>query len=204
MSQQQKLLPIFLVALMGILPLGCAYKLGYSNRQLPGGHKKVAIPVFVNKTSYTGVEVPYTNSLRAQFAKSKVAKIVDKNHADAVILGTITNVDVGRGGFLNANDVDQAYNTNTGDYDELPSNTLLITDYRVVVTVDVVIHSLKNDKQIWRGQFKGERAYTAPQVRSPSLNTANALYNTDARTQAMADISYDIMAEAHDRMSENF
>lgn len=208
MSHYRKALSVLLLCVifgaMGFMSVGCAYRLGYADRQLPAGIKKVAIPVFENKTSYTGAETAYTNSLRAQFAKSKVAQVVDKNKADAIILGTITNVDVGRGGFLNANDADQRYTDDSNSVDELPRNTLLITDYRVIVTVDVQIKSLKDNSQLWRGQFQGERAYTAPQVRSADLNTSNALYNSDARAQAMADISMDVMSEAHDRMSENF
>lgn len=182
---------------IGLASSGCAYRMGYTERELPGGHQQVAIPVFSNKTAITGLEVPFTNSLLSEFSKSKVAKIVDKNRAPAVILGTISNVEVIHGGAINRNDEDDV------DID-LPQNTVITTEYRILVAVSIRLQSAVDQQIIWQGEFKGERVYTAPQIGTASLNSANALYNQNARFETIAQMSRDLMAEAHDRISENF
>lgn len=174
--------------------------MGYAERQLPGGHKQVAIPVFENKTQYSGIEVPFTNALRTEFSRSKVATIVGEVRAPAKIKGTIVGVEVVRGGAIDANNPAD----NTVNNEGLPSNTVLTTEYRVLVNVRMQLIAAKDSRVLWESNFTGERVYTAPQVRAASLNSANALYNENARFNTIAIISNDIMAEAHDRMSENF
>ena len=164
----------------------------------------MGIPVFVNKTEYTGIETSFTNALRSKFAKSKVAQIVEVNRAPAVIRGEITDIQIIRGGAIDANESGDDFTDNGNSNDELPDNTILTTEYRVLVTVYVKMIGAEANRQLWDGQFRGERTYTAPQARTARLNSANALYNDNARRQIIAEISEDIMAEAHDRISENF
>lgn len=160
----------------------------------------MAIPVFVNRTPYTGMETSFTNDLRNQFAKSKVARVVSEIRAPATIKGTVQHIDVVREGAIDANKTED----NTLGNEGLPANTVLTTEYRVLVRLRVELISKIDGKKIWEGDFTGERTYTAPQIRANNLNSANALYNQNAREMVVAEISKDVMAEAHDRMSENF
>jgi hypothetical protein len=70
---------------------GCAsYHFGHYKRALPGGYDRVAIPMFVNKSEEVGIEAYFTESLRTEFERSRLAKVTSKNDAQVILEGTIT------------------------------------------------------------------------------------------------------------------
>lgn len=190
---------LFVVVFLGLaLDLtGCAYRLGYGQRSLPGGYSQIAIPVFKNKSDIVGIEGSFTNSMIRQFANSKVAKVVDKAEAPLWVEGEIVNVELVHEGRINANEGSE----NTIG---LPSNTVLTTQYRVLTTVALVLKRASDKKIVWQGSVKGERVYPAPQVGPAVINSVNPLYNHNAKVDMIENMSIDMMAEAHDRMTESF
>ena len=187
---------LFLAVMAGnsLFIAGCAYHWGTTTRSLPGGYKQVSIPVFKNTTQEVGIEVPFTNALIQEFQKSSLAKIVEDEKSDVQIVGEIFSLkyDSGGGG-------DQPSDSNY-----LPQGTVLAKSYNT--TLDVRIRMIrKSDKvELWSGNFRSERSYNAPSVTLSGVNSVNPLYNLSARRHNINLMSLDLMAEAYDRISENF
>jgi Lipopolysaccharide-assembly len=190
---------MFMLISSAVLVLGgCAYKFGYAQRDIPGGYKQIAVPVFKNETSQASIEGYYTNELIRQFNRSQVAEVVDKSAAPVVIEGNIRKITYTMGGQIDGNK--PGNNTEL----DLPSNTVLTVEYTVFLTVDVLLRRTSDQKVLWQGAVNGERVYTAPQVGRKVVNSVNALYNHSARMEIFEHMAKDMMAEAHDRMTENF
>lgn len=178
----------------------CSYKLGFSERQMPEGYKEVAIPLFKNITPETGIEVYFTNALLEQFSLSRVAKIVDKDLAPAVLEGVVESVKY----------VPEALAEGSSDpsvkspLPNLPSGAVLATKYRVYVTARVQLRRKSDGKILWQSKFENEKDYSAPQLESADINSANALYNHSARHRVIGEIAHNMMIDVHDRLSESF
>lgn len=176
---------------------GCAYRFGYVQRDLPGGYKEVAIPVFKNMTSQVAIESAFTSELINQFNRSQVATVVSAARAPATIEGQITSIKFVHGGQVDGNHPGDSQVRN-------PSNTVLTLEYRVLVNATIILRRNSDQKIIWQGPFSSESIYSAPQVGIPIANSVNPLYNNSARVELIGRMAKDMMAEAHDRMTENF
>jgi len=86
---------IFIV-LSAILSVGCShYTLGRGKRILPGGYDRLAVPMFNNKTQEVGIEKYFTEYLRTEFERSRIAHITSTNDAQVIVEGTIVSVTYG-------------------------------------------------------------------------------------------------------------
>jgi TolB-like protein len=187
---------LFALALLALGAGGCAYRAGFSERRIPGGYELIAVPVFKNNTVEAGAEVYFTNSIIREIERAKLARVVAKVAAQATLLGTLEKVEYVAGSPTKADPSNQS--------NFLPEGTVLNAEYRVLTTVRLNLVRNSDQKPIWSGSFQGERSYQTPRIGFTSLNTANALYNHSAHYQALQAMALDMMAEAHDRMTENF
>lgn len=179
--------------------VGCAsYRAGYIDRELPGGYDRVSIPVFSNETELVGVETYFTNQLRRQFNRSKVAKVVKRTDAPVELKGSVRSISFIPGGQV-AGTADTENNQIL-----LPDQTVLTTEYRVVVVSQVTLQRKSDGKVLWRSEFTDEKVYTVPQLGVEGVNSANALYNHSARHQAVEELAKNMMVVVHDQMTENF
>jgi len=150
--------------------------------------------MFENKTQEVGVEVYFTNALTRQFYRSKVAKILKGEKADVVLRGRIDSITY----------INSAQASGPKELALLPENTVLTTDYRVRVRSHLILKRQSDKKVLWADDFSGERVYSAPQISLPGANSANANYNESAQAEILKAIAQEMMAEAHERMTENF
>ena len=192
---------------MVLVGAGCSYRLGYSYRSLPGGHKLVSIPVFKNKTSFVGFEPSFTNSLRAEFGRSKIARVVSKEAAPVKLQGTIDSIRYVRGAFVKgeaqyANLSSPALGST--EIPTLPKDTAIATEIRVYVTSSVKLVRSSDQKVLWTGAFTNEIVYSAPRIGTPIVNSSNANYNDSILKSKIAQLAKDMMEEVHDRVTENF
>jgi len=139
--------------------------------------------------------VGFTNALIQEFERSQVGKVTTENLSDVKVVGVVESVQYLPGTSLVSGSSSAPY---------LPEGTVLAADYRILVTVTVSILRQADHTQIWTGSFSGERTYVAPQVTLAGVNSVNPLYNLSARRQNIESVANDMMAEAHDRMTENF
>lgn len=193
LNQSLKLTVLFSLVVM--LSACASYHMGSVGRSIPGGYKQISVPIFKNKTQEAGIEVSFTNSMVQEFQRSKIVKIVDKNLSEVLIEGNIDSVEYQPGARKTSGDASSPF---------LPDGTVIATEYRILVKATVRIIRQADGLELWTGQFNGERTYAAPQVTLAGVNSVNPLYNLSARRQNIDVMASDMMAEAHDRMTENF
>ncbi len=189
------LLKLVLSRLLGLflsasLFTACAYHWGNSDRTLPGGYRQVHIPVFKNYTSEPGIEVDFTDAIRQEFERSRVARLSEPSRSEVVLIGEI----------LTLTYVPQA----PIQGGTLPIGTVLATAYDIRLSARVTLRRKSDGSVLWTSDFVNSRSYLAPQVTMAAINTVNPLYNLSARRQNIQILSLAMMAEAHDRMTENF
>jgi hypothetical protein len=74
----------------------------------------------------------------------------------------------------------------------------------VVLTTLLRLRRNSDQRIIWSQEFQRERVYTAPQIGSDFINSADALYDQSSRLQTVAKLADEMMEEAHDVLTENF
>ncbi len=173
---------------------GCAYHGGFGNRGMPGGYTLIAVPTFKNITFEAGTEVYFTNAIIRELNRSHVASIVDKAEAQATLEGVVEKIAYTATSQRSAKD----------EGSPLPKGTALTDVNRVYVASRVTLRRNSDGTILWTQVFTSERVYLPPLVATPGLNSVNALYDHSARFQAVAAVALDMMAEAHDRLTENF
>ncbi len=196
MSKTQKPLLFWLLVLALVLS-SCAYHVGDSDRQIPGGYRTVAIPVFKNKTLEAGIETYFTNALVREFERGRVGRVTSVNDAQTTLEGSIDSVNYGVSTQVEAG-------KEAGKAAFLPPHTLLNTEYRIFLVATLRLRRNSDQKVLWESSFNGERSYLAPQIGSEGINSANAVYNQSARYQNIQAMATDLMNEAHNRITENF
>lgn len=163
--------------------------------------------MFKNLSQEVGIEVYYTNSLIQEFERSKIARVVDPNLAEAVVEGEISSVTYtpsGQNQGATTPPGPQSPTVNNNNSVVLPTGTVLAAQYQILVTVKITVKRNSDKSVLWTGSFTGERTYIAPQVLNAVINTVNPLYNLSARRQNIQALSGEMMQEAHNRITENF
>lgn len=174
---------------------GCAYEVGYQKRALLGKYKAVAIPIFENKSQITGAETYFTSTLIKEFERIKTVNVTTKNKAPVFVKGTITEVIVEglspiQGG--------------AEPFDRLPREAALYSVYRVKTKLTVQVLRRDDQAQLWKEDFGREKVFKAPQIESPIINSANALYNESAIQASLAETADELMTDVYDRLTESF
>ena len=186
---------------LSLMLVRCAYNIGTRDRQIPGGYRLVSVPVFKNKTSEVSAEVYFTNALIRELQRSKLGKVVDKRDAEVQLLGTVESVKYVTTNSQVIGATAAPANVGSNDY---ARGAVQNTEYRVIVTTDLKLQRISDERILWEGKFSGEHNYLAPVISILGVNSADALYNQSARDQTVRLMSVDIMIEAYGRMTENF
>ncbi len=189
----------FRLALSALIAIGslsgCAYRLGDADRQIPGGYRTIAIPMFQNKTMEAGIETYFTNAVVREFERGRVGRVVSKDEAQTTLEGSIDSIT-----YRVSSQIESGDPATLG----LPRNTILNTNYQIVLITTIRVRRNSDQKVLWEGSFNGERSYLAPRIGAEGVNTANSLYNQSARNQNISAMAADLMVEAHNRITENF
>ena len=185
---------IWLILSFGALFLtsACSYHLGFTERGIPGGYENVAVPVFKNETIEAGSEVYFTNAIILELERSRLAHIVSKDLAQVTLNGIVSSI---------------VYSPESPLYHStvtFPAGVGPTFGYRIFVKVSLELKRNYDQKLLWKSEFQGERTYNAASIGTPGLNSADATYNHSAHYQNIAQLARDMMAEAHDRLTENF
>lgn len=174
---------------------GCAYKLSSRTQNLPGNVKSIQIPLFRNDSGEVGAETYFTNSLKVEALRSQFVSVKnEEDQAQGVLQGRVTSVEV-----IADESIIEAKNTVY-----MPTETVLATQYRVTVAIELILRKSQTSTVLWRGNFVQTKSYSAPQITLPVVNTANSLYNESAKRQTLNDLSKEMMQAAFDRMVEDF
>lgn len=186
---------LFILVITTSVMSACAYKLSTNLETLPGNVSRIQVPIFKNSTLEPGAEIYFTNSLKSEALRSRVAKIVnDSADAEAILQGTLSSIEVLAG--------DSVIESSANPY--LANGTVLATQYALIVNVDLVLKKKDSSQILWSGNFKQSKNFTAAQITLPVINTSNSLYNQSAKRQTLDALSKEMMQAAFDRMLENF
>jgi curli biogenesis system outer membrane secretion channel CsgG len=184
-----------LLILAAFINFSCAYHFGAIKKSLPGCYNKVSVPVFKNKTQETGIENFFTRAMIEELERNRFADVTNEDEAQVILEGTITDLKYERGAYFSATD-------NLGV--TLPDQTALSKEYYIDVTTELKLVRKADHKVLWSSTYDGQKQYPAPRITTKGLNSANALYNHSARLQNIAAIAKEMMAQAHNHMTENF
>ena len=173
----------------------CAYNLSTKKDALPGGVKHIQIPLFKNTTSEPGAEVFFTNALKLEALRSSVTKVEnEESNAEAILQGTIASITVIAD--------DSVIESENNPY--LPKRSVLATQYKVFVSVDLVLKKKGSSEILWSGNFQQTKNFPAALITLPVINSSNPLYNQSAKRQTLDALSKEMMQAGFDRMTENF
>jgi len=184
----------FAAFVLVILVSACAYHPRFGKRQIPGGYRSIAVPVFKNNTHEAGVEVFFTNAFIREMQRSKIGLVSNRDSAQVTVEGVVDSVAYLPGSLVQAGDPNA----------KLLRGTALNQTYRVIVVSTLRLRRNSDQKILWEGAFTKESIYYTPRIDIEPLTGANALYNHSARYQNIEFLAADMMTEAHDRLTENF
>jgi outer membrane lipopolysaccharide assembly protein LptE/RlpB len=147
--------------------VGCGY---YSfSGAVPGGVKTISVPLFDNNTSEFGIREQLTDAVVERFLRDNIVKVVDLGHAQAVLRGTILRV------------TDEPYTF---------QETETVQEYRVLVTITVMMEDTETGEAMWTQQFSEWGTYPLSSSGSAERDTAVA----DAISKLTEDISNKVVS----------
>jgi hypothetical protein len=192
---KKSLVLLLLLSVLSGAISSCAYRFGSPERRIPGGYHLIAVPVFSNKTQEVTIETFFTHSMIMEVERSSLATITPKEESQAILMGEITKID-----YILGTEVTPT----TPGFESLPKGTVLSKEYRIIAEANIRLVRSSDKAVLWEGSVQGEKRYPAPVITKEVLNTANPLYNQSAKIQNIQQMSQDMMAEAYERMTENF
>lgn len=100
---------------------------------LPSHLKSIAIPIFVDRSAYPGVQEKMTDSVTNAFISDNTLKLVDESKADVLLNGTIQSVE------------QKVAAVETGE---------TVSEYQMYVSVKVVCEDIKQSKKMYDKVFR--------------------------------------------------
>jgi outer membrane lipopolysaccharide assembly protein LptE/RlpB len=136
---------------------GCGYRLT-SNPDLasPVSGKKIAVPVFANKSSRANVGAILTGSLVDEFARRSGGKVTSEKSAELILTGTVLS-----------------YSSTTVSYSAADK----VREYKSLITVEATMTEKETSKVVWKGVISWDQTYpvnTNIAVRNSSIVFQNS------------------------------
>ncbi len=127
--------------LLGFLLLlnGCGVY-SFTAGQGIGGITTVAIEPFDNLTSEFGIRDVITDAVLDRLLNDRTLSVATSNSADAILKGTVTNVD----------DKPLTFNENEE-----------VTEYQILITVEVKLIDPDKTEPIWQSKLTGKGSYSS-------------------------------------------
>lgn len=162
----------------------CSYSLGYAPALLLGKHKEVRVRVFENHTQYVGVEALFTNKLieRLDLGSKNLIQNFSPIELKADIV-SIAVTPVSRGSI---------------------GGMVLVTEYRILVKLKVVLMERWSEKVLWSKQVARETSYIPPQISISELSSVSSFYNNSARNLAFVDIAKFMANDIYIALTDRF
>lgn len=154
---------------------GCGYHLAGTVSSLPSDVKKIAIPLFSNKTLRPDIENQFTSALLDEFVKGRKVEVVAEKDADAVVRGVITSFETAPISFTK------------GD---------VVQEYRVTVRLEVSLVRKTDESVLWKDK---NISYFTEYKNDPDVAISEA--NRDA---AVRKIAVDVARQLYSNILEGF
>jgi outer membrane lipopolysaccharide assembly protein LptE/RlpB len=129
-----------------VLLAGCGYSM---SGNLPPEIKTVAVPVFRNRTFLPGIENTLTSAVARAFANSGRLRLTSMEEADSVFEAEVLSYLLQETAFTVSENV---------------------TDYRVLVTLNVVFRDRRANRVLWQAEALTDKAdFRAPRQVAPTF-----------------------------------
>ncbi len=153
----------------------CGYNFRGQVNNLPGDVRTVAIPVFANHTGEVRIESIITDEVIFQFTRSQQLRVVSEGQADAVLKGSINQVNI----------EDVAYTAAETSRQR-----------RITITIDAKLVRTSDGTVLWHDpRLRQRRTYNV---------SDNPQANEQAKQEAIIALAQDLAETLHDRVFENF
>ena len=153
---------------------GCGYHFAGTGGEAPGEIKSIAIDVLQNNTAEIGLENVFTNAIINQFVQWKKLPIKPRKEADAVLVGSITGI-------------------NIQEVSHVDSDKTLTS--RVTITLELALKRVETDEILWKRNYSYYDDY---------VETGNALDTAILRRGAENQIAEYLAEKIYIDMFERF
>ena len=154
---------------------GCGYHFGGETDQLPGGVRHLYVTLFDNQTQEAFLENMVTNRVIEKFARTgKIHIVEDKNAADGVLSGIISN-----------------YDRNAVTYNQ--SDTII--EYRSRIQCAAELRRVEDNSVLWKGTVSWDDEFMA---------TVDREITEDLEAVTQEAIAKRLADELYARLTENF
>ncbi|MDH4267207.1 MAG: LPS assembly lipoprotein LptE [Deltaproteobacteria bacterium] len=154
---------------------GCGYHFQGGGTSLPPDIRSVAVPIFANSTTQTGIESEVTRALVDKFISAKRLSVSGQNSADALLKGTVKSF--------------------TATSVAVTGGTQITTGYRATLTVEIIFQRQKDGKTLFKEELSEWWNY--PVVSDLAMTENN-------KKDAIRKISLLLAEKIHELILENF
>ena len=166
--------PLALWIIIALAMVGCGYHFAGTGGEAPGEIKSIAIGVLQNNTAEIGLENVFTNAIINQFVQWKKLPIKPRKEADAVLVGSITGI-------------------NIQEVSHVDSDKTLTS--RVTITLELALKRVETDEILWKRNYSYYDDY---------VETGNALDTAILRRGAENQIAEYLAEKIYIDMFERF
>lgn len=174
-----------LILMFFLLLTGCGYHLSATSGLPPAVvGKKIAIPVFINKSYRANVGAALTESIIDEFARRSGGKVTSEESADLVLTGTVLT-----------------YATAAVSYTAADT----VKEYRAVMTVESTLTEKETRKVIWKGTLSWSQDYPANTtfaLQQSSIDTISLQQNSEEA--AIRELCKKIALQLYQNVSAGF
>ncbi len=148
---------ILVLAIPALFALGgCGYQLtSHPSLATPVSGKRIAVPLFVNKSYKPNLGAFMTESLVDLLATRSGGKVVDEEKAELLLTGTIVSS-----------------SNNAISYSAADT----VMEYRAIINIEAALTEKKSQKVLWKGTLSWSQDYPVNTVVALQQNSEEAAY----------------------------
>ncbi len=162
-----------LLLLLLLVLAGCGYHFSGYGGALPGGVKKLYLPLFVNRTAAPRLENRLNSDLSLVLARnSAIWQVEQREQAEAVLEGEIST-----------------YSTKAVSYDRNDD----ISEYRATMSVAAKLRAVEDGRLLWQGTVSWSEEYLAADDKN-----VQADYEREAREEISLRVAEEILSRLLD------
>lgn len=171
----------------------CGY--GFSNLKNPflkDGVNSVSVPIFNNNTFEKDIEIFFTNALRTELNSRNSELKYKASDADAILKGVVKSVTIKPAGKIFGT-------TSTENNEGLPNRRVLATSYIITASINVQL-LVKQEKVLWSNNFSKAISFNSGSYTDADNQVTNVLIKSNAKLDAIKDLSETIMQAVVDSL----
>ena len=163
----------YALLLLLLILTGCGYHFAGQGGELPGGVKKLYLPLFTNRTAEPRLENRLASDLSLVFGRnSAISQVEQREAAEAMLEGVISG-----------------YSTRAISYDRNDD----ISEYRATMNVEVKLRAVADGRLLWQGPVSWSDEYLAADDKN-----LQADYEREAKEEISLRISEEILSRLLD------